>query len=199
MKLIVGLGNPGDKFQYTRHNIGFMVVEKLAKELLSVGRSEKAWRGEEKFSALVCKINDNLLIKPQTHMNGSGGAVLSLFNYYKVESGNICVVHDDIDLPLGKMRIRKGGGSAGHNGIESIINNLHDPNFVRFRLGIGRGKLNLHKTAGQNLHRREVEKYVLSPFRENEGGAVKHLIKNAVEALRIALDKGIEVAMNRFN
>jgi PTH1 family peptidyl-tRNA hydrolase len=109
------------------------------------------------------------------------------------------LVHDDIDLPLGKIRIRRGGGSAGHNGVESLINNLHFADFIRVRLGVGRGKLNKMHTADFNLHRREIEKYVLSPFRENEAGAVKHLIKKAAEALSLALNKGIEAAMNRFN
>lgn len=200
MKLIVGLGNPGEKYQYTRHNIGFMVMEKLAKELLPVGKSEKAWEMEGKFSAQICKVKDDLLlVRPQTHMNRSGLAVLPLKNIYKIALSDLWVVHDDIDLPIGKIRIRVGGGSAGHNGIESIIKELGKADFVRFRLGIGRGKLNLQHTADFNLHRREIEKYVLSLFRDNEAGEVKKLIKNTVEALRIAFDKGIDKAMNRFN
>lgn len=200
MKLIIGLGNPGDKYQYTRHNIGFMVADKLVKELLPVGRSEIAWREETKFSSEICIVKDNLLIaKPQNYMNRSGNAVLSLVSYYKVKLSDLWVVHDDIDLPLGKIRIRVGGGSAGHNGIESIIKNLGKADFVRFRLGIGRGKLNLQHTADYNLHRREIEKYVLSPFRDNEGGELKKLLKNTVEALNIAIKKGIKTAMNRFN
>jgi len=200
MKLIVGLGNPGDKFKYSRHNIGFMVVEKLAKDLLPVGRSEKAWVGEKRHAAEVCKISTQaLLVKPQTYMNRSGIAVLSLVNFYKISPKDLWVIHDDVDLPLGKIRIRRGGGSAGHNGIESIINSLHNPDFVRFRLGIGRGKLNIQHTADHNLHRRVIEKYVLSLFRDSEASSVRHLIKRAVEALEIALDKGLEKAMNRFN
>lgn len=199
MKLIIGLGNPGKKYQYTRHNIGFMVVEKLVKELLPVTKSEKAWRGEKKFSAEICKLpGDILLAKPQTYMNKSGISVLSLVSFYKIKLFDLWVVHDDIDLPLGKLRIRTGGGSAGHNGVESIIKNVGE-GFVRFRLGIGRGKLDLQHTADYNLHRREIEKYVLSPFRDNEGGNLKHLVKNTVEALNIAIKKGIEKAMNRFN
>ena len=200
MKLIVGLGNPDEKYKYTRHNVGFMVVEKLAKNLLPVVKSEKAWVGEKKFTAEICKINDQLiLVKPHTYMNRSGIAVLSLINLYKISPSNLWVIHDDIDLPLGKIRIRIGGGSAGHNGVESIINNLHFSEFPRFRLGVGKGKLDIRHTADHNLHRREVEKYVLTPFRDNEGSGVKHLIKKATETLSIALSKGIEVAMNRFN
>lgn len=200
MKLIVGLGNPGDKYKYTRHNIGFMVVEKLAKELLSVGKSEKAWVGEKKFTAEICKVdNDILLAKPHTYMNRSGITVASLINYYKIEPKDIWVVHDDIDLPIGKMRIRIGGSSAGHNGVDSIIQTLHFEDFPRFRLGIGRGKLDIQHTADHNLSRREVEKYVLSLFRDSDASDVKHLIKKAVEALDSALKIGLDQVMNRFN
>lgn len=200
MKLIVGLGNPEEKYQYTRHNIGFMVVEKLAKALLPVGRSERAWVGEKKFATQVCKVSQDLLLaKPHTYMNRSGMAILSLINFYKISPSNLWVVHDDIDLPLGKIRIRIGGSSAGHNGVESIIETLNFTDFVRFRLGIGKGKLNIQHTADHNLSRREIEKYVLSPFRENEAGEVKKMIKNSTEALKIAFQKGLEKAMNRFN
>lgn len=200
MKLIVGLGNPGGKFQYTRHNIGFMVVEKLAKQLLPVNKSERGWSSEKKWASEICKIsNDLILLKPHTYMNRSGISTLSLLNFYKISAKDLWVIHDDIDLPLGKIRIRLGGSSAGHNGVDSIINNLQTPDFIRFRLGIGKGKLNIQHTADYNLHRREIEKFVLTPFRDNEAGEVKKLIKRTVEALEIALDKGIESAMNRFN
>ncbi len=200
MKLIVGLGNLGEKYQYTRHNIGFMVVEKLVKELLPVGKSEKAWLNETKLKGLICKVSpDILFLKPQTFMNRSGEAVLKAVNFFKIKPADLWVIHDDIDLPLGKIRIRIGGGSAGHNGVESIITSLNNPEFVRFRLGIGKGKLNLHDNTDYNLHRREIEKYVLSSFRDNEGGEVKKLIKNTVEAVKIALKDGIVKAMNRFN
>lgn len=199
MRLIVGLGNPGDKFKYTRHNIGFMVVEKLVKNKLSLLPSLKIWKRDENFVSEISKLDDIIVIKPQTYMNLAGLAVLRVARFYKIVAGDIWVIHDDIDLPLGKIRIRRGGASAGHHGIDSIIKNLHASDFIRFRLGIGRGKLDLKKTADQNLHRREVEKYVVSLFRDNEAGEVKKLIKNAVTALEIALDKGMEKAMNRFN
>lgn len=200
MKLIVGLGNPEEKHQYTRHNIGFMVVERLSRALLPLSKSEKAWVGEKKFTVELCRIGEDLfLVKPHTYMNRSGIAVSALMNFYRISVSDLWVIHDDIDLPLGKIRIRRGGSSAGHNGVESIIDNLHSPEFVRFRLGIGKGKLDIQHTADYNLHRREIEKYVLSLFRDNEAGEVKKLIKNSVEAIKIALDKGIEASMNRFN
>ena len=199
MKLIVGLGNPGDKYIFTRHNIGFMVVERLVKDKLSLLPSLKAWRNEEKFISEVCRGDDFIAIKPQTYMNLAGVAVGKIANFYKIDVSDIWVIHDDIDLPLGKIRIRRGGASAGHHGIDSMIKNLKRDDFVRFRLGIGRGKLDRPHTADHNLHRREVEKFVVSLFKEGEASEVKHLIKNSAEALDIALKKGIEAAMNRFN
>lgn len=199
MKLIVGLGNPGDKYQSTRHNIGFMVVEKLIKKILPLQSSLEAWSREKKLGAVVCKIDNALIIKPQAYMNRSGSVVLSYINFYKIKIGDLWVIHDDIDLPIGKIRIRAGGGSAGHNGIESIIASLHSAEFIRIRLGVGRGKTDLQRTADHNLHRREIEKYVLSPFKDSEGGEVKKLIKKAVEALEIALNEGVEKTMNRYN
>lgn len=199
MKLIVGLGNPGSKFEYTRHNIGFMVVEKFVKERLPLAPSINAWKDESKFSSKVCRLDDCIVVKPQAYMNRSGDAVLTLINFYKIDVSELLIVHDDIDLPLGKIRIRKGGASAGHHGIDSIIKNLHTDNFLRFRLGIGRGKLDKEHTADHNLHRKDVEKFVVSLFKDNEAGEVKKMIKNGVEALNIAMDKGIDKAMNRFN
>lgn len=199
MKLIVGLGNPDTKHENTRHNIGFMVVNKFVKDRLPLKPSLGAWKDEKNFSAKVCRLDDCIVVKPQTYMNRSGVAVASLYHFYKITPADLWVIHDDIDLPVGKIRIRMGGGSAGHNGVESVISNLKTPEFIRFRLGVGKGKTDLNRTADHNLHRREIEKYVLSPFRDNEAGEVKKLIKYSVEALILALDKGIESAMNRFN
>ena len=200
MKLIAGLGNPDEKYQYTRHNIGFMVVEKLAKELLPVEKSEKGWEGNKKFTAEICRIDDSLVLaKPHTYMNRSGIAVSSLCNFYKVKESDLWVIHDDIDLPLGKIRVRIGGSSGGHNGVESIIANFPTASFVRFRLGIGRGKLDVKKTTDVNLSRQGIEKFVLSPFKDHEGGDAKKMIKNAVKAIVMTLKDGIEKTMNRFN
>lgn len=199
MKLIVGLGNPGGKFEYTRHNIGFMVVEKFVKDRLPSTVSQHAWRDEKKFSAKVCKLDDAYVIKPQTYMNLSGISVSEFARFYKIEPIDIWVVHDDIDLPLGKIRIRRGGASAGHHGIDSMIKSLKRDDFVRFRLGIGRGKLDKEHTADHNLHRQDVEKFVVSLFRQNEAGDSKKLVKRGAEALEFTLKNGIEKAMNRYN
>ena len=190
MKLIAGLGNPDEKFLYNRHNIGYMVIEKLAKSLLPVEKMEKAWMGDKKYAAEICKVSSQLvLIKPHTYMNRSGIAIQSLAGYYKIKTEDIWIIHDDIDLPLGKIRIRKGGSSGGHNGVESIIQNLHSPDFIRFRLGIGRGKMDTKKTTDINLSRQGIEKFVLSPFKDSEGGDVKKMIKNTAKALQITLDE----------
>ncbi len=196
MKLIIGLGNPGKKFANTRHNLGFMVVDDFVKELTPLS-SKSVWESVAKPAIQFCKLNEIIIMKPQTYMNLSGLAVSYLANFYKVDLRDIWVVHDDIDLPLGKLRIRRGGASAGHNGIESIMKELGGDNFVRFRIGVGR-----HKKAEQaerNLHRREVEKYVLSPFSRTEAGALRKMIKKTVEVVKICLKDGLEKGMNRFN
>lgn len=197
MKLIVGLGNPGDKYLNTRHNIGFRAVEKLLKDLAPVEQSN--WRRDPKNKAEIAKIGEILLVKPQTFMNAAGFAVEKIARYYDIKIlGDLWVVHDDLDLPLGKIKIRKDGGTAGHHGLESIVEQLGAADFVRFRLGVGRPKG--HDAWGKaNIKRREVEKYVLSEFAEEEEKEVGRLIKKASEAVRVALTKGLESAMNRFN
>ncbi|MBU1327096.1 aminoacyl-tRNA hydrolase [Patescibacteria group bacterium] len=196
MKLIVGLGNPGEKFVETRHNIGFMVLDKLAKEL---GTSAIVWKKEEKHKAMVARVGDIALVKPLTFMNGSGLAVASIVNFYKLEADDVWVVHDDIDLPIGKIRIRQKGGSAGHNGVISIIQHLKTDEFVRFRLGIGRGMETSGRSMKKNWHHRAVIDFVLSRFRTGEAGALRVLVKNGAKAVRIALIEGLDKVMNRFN
>jgi PTH1 family peptidyl-tRNA hydrolase len=189
MKLIIGLGNPGEKYQKTRHNLGFMVINELAEKILPLPKTK--WRMDRKTNSLLIKINPQLiLVRPQTMMNTSGFAVAKLVSFYQVEPSNVWIVHDDVDLPLGRIRIRKGGAAAGHHGVESIINQLGTDQFVRFRLGIshpGRGKDDL------------VEKYVLEKFRPKEKSEVKKMIKKVIAALKLSFEKGLDVAMNEFN
>lgn len=208
MKLIIGLGNPGSEYQDTRHNIGFMVIEKLAKEL---AKDQVSWKEEEKFKALLAKMGDVILVKPITFMNSSGVAVSSIMRYFKLSPSDVWIIHDDIDLPLGKIRIREKGSSAGHRGVDSVIAELKSDQFVRFRIGIGRGKLfstgdsdtsHIEKgNAGKSQHQRHKWdiSFVLSRFTQGEAGTLKHLIKNGTEAVRIALTEGIDRAMGRFN
>jgi PTH1 family peptidyl-tRNA hydrolase len=196
MNLIVGLGNPGDKYASTRHNIGFMVVDRVLKDLVAV---EKKWERNEQFSVELFKNGDLIFAKPQSFMNASGIVVKKLVDFYKVPVEQIWVIHDDIDLPLGKIRIRSGGGSAGHHGIESIIREVGADTFIRFRLGVGRGKLEEKGSSNHNYHRTGIEKYVVSPFTTHEEGNVRKLLKQATHAIEIALHKGLDIAMNEFN
>ena len=196
MNLIVGLGNPGEKYAHTRHNIGFMVVDHALRDLTS---AETGWSFSKDLKADLCKAGDLVFIKPQTFMNGSGFAVRKTVDLYKIDVEHIWVIHDDIDLPLGKLRVRVGGGSAGHHGIESIMRELGGKDaFVRFRLGVGRGKLE-EKHVDQNLHRHAVEKYVVSGFMEEEKGDARKLIKHAAKAVETALHEGLDRAMNQYN
>jgi len=196
MKLIVGLGNPGEKYQDTRHNVGFMVVEKLAHEL---GGVDVRWGNEEKHKSLIAKTGDVVLMKPTTFMNASGIAVSNVAKFYKLKAEDIWIIHDDLDLPLGKIRIRIGGASAGHHGIDSVIRELRDDKFVRIRLGIGRGTSKDGAIADRKMHTSSVIAFVLSRFGKSEAGDLKHLVKDGTEAVRVALFKGIDKAMNRFN
>lgn len=132
MKLLVGLGNPGEKYSNTRHNIGFILVERLASDL------EISFGFDSKFNAEVAKKGDLILCKPQTYMNKSGLSVSKIASYYKVDPKDIYVVHDEVDLGFGDIKIQCGAGSAGHRGVQDIIDALGTKEFWRFRIGVGR-------------------------------------------------------------
>lgn len=202
MKLIVGLGNPGEKYESTRHNLGFMVMDHFLKDMESVGKSN--WSTQEKLKSEIYvfdyqpknnKPEKVILAKPLTYMNNSGMAVRLIADYYKIAPENIWVIHDELDLPLGMLKIRLGGGGAGHHGIESIMQVLGTEKFWRFRLGIGLSKAHdemaKHKINGQE--------YVLKGFRGGEASKARQVVKRGTKALSIALEKGLESAMNRFN
>ncbi len=189
MILIVGLGNPGRKYEKTRHNLGFSVLDGLLQELTPVEKT--IWEKNNKFNCLMAKIDDLILVKPQTFMNNSGQAVQKIARFYKIKPEDIWIVHDEIDFPLGRMKIVQARGAAGHKGAASIIKEIGSENFVRFRLGIGR--------PGFDLTEREAESYVLSSFGEGERKKVRVLVKKAVEAIKYSLERGIEKAMTRFN
>lgn len=188
MKLIVGLGNPGKKYEKTRHNLGFMVLDELLRKMTPVART--AWQENKKLNSFVAKVGELVLAKPQTFVNASGYRVAQIANFYKIKPEDIWVVHDDVDLPLGKIKIRMGGAAAGHHGVESIIAKLGTDQFIRFRLGIG------HPGRGADA---QVEKYVLREFDINEASEVKKMIKQSVKAVQVALDNSLERAMNQFN
>lgn len=189
MKLIIGLGNPGKKYEKTRHNLGFAVLDALLQELTPVEKT--AWKEDKKSNSLIAKIRDFILVKPQTLMNNSGDVVKKLNTEYQILNTELWIVHDDLDLPLGKIKIRKGGGSAGHKGVDSIIKELGTTDFVRFRLGIDH--------PGPGSSDKEVEGYVLSSFGRGEKDKARKMVKKTIEAIKIALEEEIERAMNRVN
>lgn len=151
MILIIGLGNPGKKYKYTRHNVGFQVIDKLAKI------KRKGW----------------ILAKPQTFMNQSGKAVKALIKFNKTKPENLWIIHDDIDLPLGKIRISKGRGSAGHKGVQSIINELGTKDFWRLRIGV----------SPKSGKPQNVEKFVLQNFTKSEEKIIKEVIKETIQEI----------------
>lgn len=185
MILIVGLGNPGAKYEKTRHNLGFKVVDLLA-ERWSFGHYDSRFNGEVgNGNAHGQRI---LLLKPQTFMNLSGASVAAVASYQKIAPKDIWVIHDDLDLPLGRMRIRTGGSSGGHNGVASVIERLGSPDFTRFRLGIGRPTTPV-----------PVEDYVVQPFGPEERQPAQEIVIKAADAVEAALKEGLTHAMNVHN
>jgi len=183
MHLVVGLGNPGKKYSGNRHNVGFMAVDKLADE-----RRLPEWR--EKFSAVYSRGDELMVLKPMTFMNVSGDSVQPAAAFVKVEPAQIVVLHDELDLPWGDVRLKLGGGHAGHNGLRSIIGRLGTPDFVRVRIGIGR------PPAG---FRGEVADFVLQDFDSAERAELPDVLARAVSAVNAVLEKGFAAAQNTVN
>jgi len=192
MRLIVGLGNPEKRFRGTRHNLGFIIVESLKSKV----KSFSDWKNIKKFQSQISKgkIFDEevILAKPQAFMNNSGKVVKLLTKSYKLKPKNLIIVHDDIDLPLGKIKIVKNRESAGHKGVQSIIDELGTKNFVRFRIGIKPETRNKRQET-------KVEKFVLQKFTKKEKEILKEVIKKTPKAIETAISKGIGKAMNEFN
>lgn len=211
MKLIVGLGNPGEKYEGTRHNLGFVAVEHFLKDFAPLNAT--SWLDEKKLKSDIAivnwqpKVSDPervILLKPKTFMNNSGMAVQLAASYYKIESTDIWVAYDDLDLPIGSLKIRLGGAAAGHHGVESIMASLNTDKFWRFRMGIGlpRGR----KVDGDGVEhaqsRRTIgkaEDYVLGTFGTQDRNKVREVIKSCSKAFEVALEKDLTAAMNRFN
>lgn len=183
--LIIGLGNPGKKYQKTRHNLGFRVLDLFAASFNSSFKKSK-------FSAetIDLKIDRKsiILAKPNTYMNNSGQAVSELLNFHKNALEDLLVVYDDADLPLGKIRLRSQGGTGGHNGMASIRNHLKTQNFARLRLGIN-----------SDFGRSEMVNFVLSPFAKEERSIVDLMVKEASDAISIFIKKSIDEAMSEIN
>lgn len=191
MKLVVGLGNPGPKYASVRHNLGFEVLDELTRKFNLVD-----WVMDEKFKSELIKTPELILAKPLTFMNNSGLAVVRVLREFGVNHQDLIVVHDDLDLPLGKIKVRLGGAAAGHHGVESIISALTTDQFIRVRLGIGNLRTQSGEHKGQSV---DAEKFVLEPFLHSEKSQVKHMIKQAIKALDLLLEKGLEQAQNQFN
>ncbi|MDP3941823.1 MAG: aminoacyl-tRNA hydrolase [bacterium] len=203
MKLIVGLGNPGEKYQHTRHNLGFMVVEKFLKDFHEETTTE--WSDENKFKADIARITwqpkkgksvSLVLAKPKTFMNNSGMAVSLISSFHKIAPEDIWIINDELDLPLGSMKIRFGGAAAGHRGVESVMESLGTDKFWRFRMGIGESR-NHQEIAKHKVT--DVDQFVLDKFSHTDAGKARELIKHGAKAIATALESGMEKAMNQFN
>lgn len=185
MKLVVGLGNPGSEYEKTKHNIGFMVIDAIAAK-----EAHTPWK--ETMKALVSTITVDgekvLLVKPQTFMNASGEAVGPLMRYYKIDPADVYCVYDDMDLPVGKLRIRPNGSAGGHNGIKSLIAHMGTSEFPHFRVGIGRP-----------LPQWTVVDHVLAPFPDEAKQKVADGIRDMAEAVLGTLRVGIDRGMNLYN
>lgn len=187
---MVGLGNPGPDYVTTRHNIGFVVLDHFA--------DEKGLRiDSEKWKGLYCRervgSTSLFLLQPQTYMNRSGECVLRFCDYFKIIPSQVLVVHDDLDLPLGKIKLVRNGGPGGHNGIKSIIQHLGTKDFPRLKIGIGRPQ------ASDNCSSIPVDRYVLSQFSPAETKVINERLVLIIEAIDLFIDKGIAIAMNDIN
>jgi len=190
MNLIVGLGNPGKKFKKTRHNIGFLILDRF--------KRKNKFSNWQRKKELKVQISDKkmgrrkiILAKPRTFMNDSGKAVILLTKTYHLIPNSLIVIHDDLDIPLGKMKISKARGSAGHKGVQSIINELKTKDFVRFRIGI--------KPKPYTLNPKALDKFVLRKFTKREEKLLKEIKKRACQALKLAIKEGTEKTMTEFN
>ncbi len=193
VQLIAGLGNPGPQYERTRHNLGFMLVDALAEKL---GSGSAAWR--DKGSAHVCELGSGpdrlMLIKPQTFMNLSGQPLAELANFLKIPPSAIVVAHDEVDIPLGALRMKQGGGDGGHNGIKSVAQCLGSGDFVRVRLGVGRPAA---QDAAQS--ERSTADWVLGRFTVEERSVVQELLTRGVLAIECLRSEGLKAAQNKFN
>jgi PTH1 family peptidyl-tRNA hydrolase len=184
-RLIVGLGNPGIQYEHTRHNAGFMVVDKLAEDS---GISLNKNKFDVRYGRGIIANHEVMLANPMAFMNLSGPPVQKLAAYFKIPSEDLVVIHDDIDLAFGRLKIKEKGGHGGHKGLKSIINAVGEDEFVRLRVGVGRSDIG-----------RGVTDHVLGPFSDEEAGALDTILCQARDAVVTILTEGSKVSMNRFN
>lgn len=183
--LIVGLGNPGGEYEKTRHNIGFMIVDQIAKD---ASASFKKGRNAAVETSAHIAGQSVILAKPLTFMNNSGSAVAGLVNYYDIDLDRLLIIMDEVELPFGRLRVRKQGGSAGHNGMKSIIQHLNSKDFARLRIGIG-----------TEYAKKDMSKFVLSNFSRNEQQELDFIVGTSVDVVHSFIRNGIDRTMNTFN
>ena len=190
MKLIVGLGNPGTEYQNTWHNVGFMVIDLIKNRYAAADLKFKQSKKYQAAIAEITSLNEKIILaKPQTFMNKSGQAVKALVNFYKINPADLWVIHDEVDLPLGKIRISHNASAAGHKGIQSIITELGGQEFVRFRIGI----------QSDPVSKLPTEKYVLQRITEGSKLTLEENLQTVLSAIEVSLTSGIAEAMNQFN
>jgi PTH1 family peptidyl-tRNA hydrolase len=186
LQLIVGLGNPGPQYADTRHNCGFMVVDRLAERWRIPLALEKQFQGS--YGEGFALGGKRRLLKPETYMNRSGEAVRAVLDWYKLDPASVLVVYDDMDLPLGRLRLRGSGSAGGHNGMKSVIEHLGSEAFPRLRLGVGKPKGHQDRVG-----------HVLGSFEPAEQAVLDRVLRAAVAAVECCLQEGLKTAMNRFN
>jgi len=184
MRVVVGLGNPGRQYQGTRHNVGYAVIDGLASSP-SAGRFQSRFQGQ--ISELIEDGEKVLLVKPETFMNLSGRSVREVMDFYQLELTNLLVVCDDVNLPLGKLRIRRKGSHGGHNGLRDIQNHLGTQDYARLRIGVD--------AAGEG----ELVDHVLGRFRPSERPVIEEAVATAIEAVSVWVPQGLEACMARYN
>ena len=202
ISLIVGLGNPGAEYERTRHNIGFMAVDRLATSWsISLGKEKRFYGifGEGRLSTRLASSGKIRLLKPTTYMNVSGQSVRACADWFKGNPENILVIYDDMDLPLGKLRLRPSGSAGGHNGMKSIISHLGTQNFPRLRLGIGRGGKDDVDSAIASKANQNVTSHVLGGFSTKENKILPEIFDLAESTVTSILADGLEKAMSLYN
>lgn len=195
--VVAGLGNPGEQYSRSRHNAGFLTVDRIAK-------AKAVEFGRRKFQGSIAEImlaeKPALLLKPQTFYNLSGECVASVLGYFKVSPEHLIVVHDELDLEAGRLRIKQGGGDAGNRGVRSIAESLGSTNFIRVRIGIGRPPdYSDSIEPGQSSKTEENKDFLLRPTTASERQALAPILDRAADAIEAIADKGLETAMNRYN
>ena len=194
--VVAGLGNPGARYLKTRHNAGFLFIDRL----LEFSSSGTSWRSQFKSETAVIKFKerDLLLLKPQTFMNLSGEAVQECLAFRKMAPEQLIVVHDEIDIPFGEIRVKKGGGSAGHNGLKSITERLSSPEYYRIRLGIGRPQGPPDTLSGMGSQP-DVSTHVLAPFSASESGPLDDMLEAALKVFEALVFQGLTAAQKACN